>query len=154
MEGFLNRAALAIVSRYGYAMSMSEQVLATDATKTSLENSVGWFLADKQQDASVSIATNKYVTPSNVLVQLTQCSLEGSTVPRIKVQVTTRVGGGVQELGYQLFGDHRFTKYVNNMMFGKESTAADGNDSKDVTEDEAAKLLGLINSLGNARQTM
>jgi len=128
---------------------------ATEPTKTALENSVGWFLADKLQDASTPIATKKYLTNDNVLIYLTHTSVADSNVPRIKVQVFHRVDRGVREEAYQLFSDHRLVKYVNEMVFGIQpgGTPA-GTDMEPVSEEEAAKLLELVNSLQNARQTL
>jgi hypothetical protein len=133
---------------------MSSSSPATEATKTELENSVGWFLADKLQDATVSIATKKYLTTDNQLVYLTRCNVAETSVPRIKVQRFVRVDGGVSETGYLLFGDHRFTKYQNDMIFGTSAGTNSGNKSEDVTQDEAAKVLALVNGLTTARQTL
>lgn len=128
---------------------------ATEPTKTALENSVSWFLADKLQDASVPIATKKYLTNDNVLIYLTHTSVADSNVPRIKVQVFHRVSGGVREEGFQLFSDHRLVKYVNEMIFGsKAGGTATGADVEPVSEEEAADLLKLVNGLQNARQTL
>ena len=76
---------------------------ATEQTKTALENSVGWFLADKIQDAVTPIATKKYLTNDNLLIYLTHCNVAEVSVPRVKVQVFTRVSGGIREEGFQLF---------------------------------------------------
>jgi hypothetical protein len=128
---------------------------ATEATKTAIENSVTWFLSDKMQDASVSIATKKYLTNTNQLVYLTRCVVAESSVAKIKVQVLHRVQGGVHETGYQLFNDHRLMKYQNDMIFGtKAGTAANGDISTEVTEEEAQQVLQLVNTLGQARQTL
>ena len=128
--------------------------LATEDAKTQLENSVAWYLSDKLQDASTAIATTKFLTNDNLLVYLTRCNVAESSVPRVKVQVFRRVDGGVYETGYQLFGDHRFTKYVNEMIFGASAAGADGTKSEDVTQDEATTLMELMNSLQTARQTL
>ena len=133
---------------------MDAQSPATEATKTAIENSVAWFLADKVQDAHTPIVTKKYLTNENVLVYLTQCTVAETNVPRYKVQVFNRVDGGVREVGYQLFPDHRLTQYVNEMIFGTQTGTAAGDKTRDVTETEAAQVLTLINSLGNARQTL
>jgi hypothetical protein len=127
---------------------------ATEATKTSVENSVNWFLADKVQDASTPIAAKKYLTSTNQLVYLTKTSVSEPSVPKIKVQVLIRVAGGVLETGYQLFSDHRLTKYQNEMIFGTKPGAAVSDKPSDVTEDEAQELLKLVNGLGQARQTL
>lgn len=127
---------------------------ASEATKTTLENSVSWFLADKLQNASTPIATKKYLTNENVLVYLTRCNVAETSVPRVKVQVLHRVQGGVHEVGYQLFGDHRLEKYENDMIFGTAPGSASGDTSVAVTEREAQDLLALVNGLGNARQTL
>lgn len=127
---------------------------ATEPTKTALENSVSWFLADKLQDATTPIATKKYLTNDNVLIYLTRANMADSNVPRVKVQVFHRVSGGVREEGFQLFADHRLVKYVNEMIFGSKPGTASGNDPEPVSEEEAAGLLKLVNSLQNARQTL
>lgn len=133
---------------------MSDTPLATEASKTTLENSVSWFLADKLQDASIPIVTKKYLTNDNVLVYLTKCNVAESSVPRVKVQVFERVDGGVRETGYQLYNDHSLKKYVNEMIFGTAPGTATGNQTEDVTEADLGLLLGLVNGLGNARQTL
>ena len=133
---------------------MSTEATATEATKTELENTVTWFLADKMHDASVSIATKKYLTNDNLLVYLTRCSVAETSVPKIKVQVLKRVEGGVHETGYQLFGDHRLTKYNNEMVFGVQPATAANAQNIDVPESEAAEVLALVKTLANARQTL
>lgn len=133
---------------------MSEQPLATEATKNSIENTVNWFLSDRLQDPAVMIATKKFLTSDNVLVYLTHCNVAEISVPRIKVQVFERVNGGVRESGYQIFSDHRMTKFVNEMIFGTQPGTASGNSALDVTEKEAADLEKLIQSLTQARQTL
>ncbi len=127
---------------------------ATEATKTSLENSVSWFLADKLQDATASIVTKKYLTSKNELVYLIRCNVAEASVPRVKVQVFVRVDGGVRETGYQLFGDHRFLKYQNEMIFGTTAGTAAGDRTEEVTDSEALELIALVNGLGSARQTL
>jgi hypothetical protein len=134
--------------------TMSTQFPATEPTKTTLENSVSWFLADKLRDAATPIATKKYLTSQNELVYLTSCNVAETSVPRIKVQVFARVDGGVHETGYQLFSDHRLTKYVNEMIFGTAPGTATGNQQEEVSEKEATALVQLVNSLTNARQTL
>jgi hypothetical protein len=133
---------------------MSTDGLATEPTKTTLENSVTWFLADKLQDAATPIATKKFLTNDNQLIYLTKCNVAESSVPRVKVQVFNRVEGGVHEAGYQLFSDHRLMKYVNEMIFGAEPGGPAGNNTENVSEQEAADLVQLVNSLGSARQTL
>jgi hypothetical protein len=132
---------------------MSDVALATEPTKTSLENTVSYYLADKVHDASTPIATKKYLTNDNQLIYLTVCSVAETTVPRFKVQVLKRVDGGVHETGYQLFTDHRFVKYNNDMIFGAQPGAA-GDKMEDVTEAEAHELLDLLGTLTSARQTL
>ena len=127
---------------------------ATETTKTALENSVGWFLADKLRDAATPIATQKYLTNDNELVYLTRCNVAESSVPKVKVQVFERVDGGVREKGYQLFGDHRLVKYTNEMIFGTTAGTATGTEMNEVTEEEAGQLLTFVNSLTDARQTL
>ncbi len=134
---------------------MSDIVLATDEAKTTLENSVAWFLADKIS-SSPTIATKKYMTNDNLLVYLTNCGLPEPNVPRVKVQVFARVDGGVHETGYQLYSDRRFEKYDNDMIFGANAkNSADGTTNTEVTQEEADKLLQLLASLQtSARQTL
>jgi hypothetical protein len=133
---------------------MTTQSPATEPTKTSLENSVSWFLADKLQDPATTIATKKYLTNKNELIYLTRCNVAEVAVPRVKVQVFERVERGVRERGYQLFGDHRFLKYNNDMIFGSMAATAAGEETEEVSESEAGQLLALVNSLGDARQTL
>ncbi len=128
--------------------------MATEATKTALENSVGWFLADKLHDVSTSIATKKFLTNDNELIYLTKCTVAEPSVPRIKVQRFERVTGGVREQGYQLLGNHRLTKYTNEMIFGTKPGTAAGDEQEEVSEDEAAQLVALVNGLTQARQTL
>ena len=133
---------------------MTTQLASTEPTKTALENSVGWFLADKLQDPGTTIATKKYLTNKNELIYLTRCNVVEVSVPRVKVQVFERVEGGVNETGYLLFSDHRLLKYVNEMIFGSKPNTQSGNQNQEVSEAEAAALLELVNTLGTARQTL
>jgi hypothetical protein len=133
---------------------MSTDAPASEATKTTLENSVSWFLADKLEDASTAIATKKYLTNDNHLVYLTRCNVAETSVPKVKVQVFNRVSGGVKETGYQLFSDHRLTKYVNDMIFGTAPGSPSATTNEDVSELEALDILQLVNTLGSARQTL
>jgi hypothetical protein len=106
------------------------------------------------QGAAAPIVTKKYLTNDNVLMYLTRCDVAEASVPRVKVQVFERVQGGVREVGYQLYGDHRFVKYINEMIFGTQPGTAAGDQTEDVTESEAGTLLALINNLTEARQTL
>ncbi len=133
---------------------MSTQSPATEATKNTIENTVNWFLSDKLEDPSTTIATKKFLTNQNLLVHITHCNVAEVTVPRIKVQVFERVDGGVKETGYQIFADHRMTKFVNAMIFGKRPGSPADKAEEAVTEDEATGLVTLINSLQQARQTL
>ncbi len=133
---------------------MSTQSPATEPTKTAIENSVSWFLSDKLQDAAAPIVTKKFLTNDNELIYLTKCNVAEASVPRVKVQVFERVQGGVREMGYQLYSDHRFVKFTNEMIFGTQSGTAAGNQTEEVVEGEAGTLLALINSLTEARQTL
>lgn len=137
-----------------YARGVSNEPLATEVTKNAIENSVNWFLADKLQDPVITIATKKYSTNNNLLIYLTHCNVAETSVPRIKVQVFQRVDGGVREAGYQIFSDHRMSKFVNEMIFGKNKPGATVPlQNEEVTEKEAVELLTLVNSLTQARQT-
>jgi hypothetical protein len=136
---------------------MADNATATEPTKTALENSVQWYLADRLRDATTPIASKKYLTHDNTLVYLTYTSVAEASVPRVKIQVLSRVAGGVHEMMYSLFADHRFTKTTNDMIFGVRPGAEQASPEapSDVTEDEAQKLLELVNSLTtNARQTL
>jgi len=135
-------------------LGVMSATIATEPTKTALENSVGWFLSDKLHDPSVTIATKKYLTNQNRLIHLTVCNVVETNIPKVKVQVFDRVKGGVHETGYRLFADHRFDKYQNDMIFGTKPGTAAGNVAEEVSEDEAAQLLALVNSLTTARQTL
>jgi hypothetical protein len=127
---------------------------ATEPTKTALENSVSYFLGDMLHDPAITIATKKYLTGKNELVYITRCNVEESAVPRVKVQLFVRVARGVHETGYNLFSDHRFVKYKNEMIFGNRPGTANGTQTSNVTEVEAAQVLQLVNGLANARQTL
>lgn len=134
---------------------MNDTPLASEESKTNLENSVDWYLSDKLSDATTTIVTKKYLTTDNLLVYLTRCNVAELAVPRVKVQVLRRVDGGVHETGYQLFGDHRFEKYTNAMVFGTQATTTGEPDSTNpVTEEEAKELLELVASLQTARHTV
>ncbi len=129
--------------------------LASEASKTTLENNVSWFLADKLAASSLPIATNKYITNDNVLIYLTRCNVADNSAPRIKVQILRRVDGGVQETVYQLFGDHRFTRMENNMIFGAAgANEPTEHDTSDVSEQEAQELINTVNALSEARPAL
>ncbi len=132
-----------------------ELALASEDSKTAVENLVSWYLADKINTAATAIATVKFLTNDNLLVHLTRCNVAETTIPQVKVQVFKRVDGGVNETGYQLYADHRFEKYTNNMLFGSTPDASDANVGTPVTEQEVKDLLVVINSLQTeARQTL
>ncbi len=130
---------------------MSNDGLATDETKTTVENRVTWYLQDKLRDHSVMIATQKYLTSANLLVYLTRCNVAEPSVPRIKIQVLNRVEGGVHETGYQLYGDHRLERYENDMIFGAAADQVPTAEVVAVTEREAKVLLQLLDNLQAAR---
>lgn len=131
-----------------------DTLTATEATKNAIENSVTWYISDKMQDASIAIATKKFLTNENRLVYLTRCSVASSSIPRIKVQIFDRVPGGVHEVGYQLFDDHRLVKYENAMIFGNKPQAPVRDGLVDVPEAEAQTVLSIVNALQQARQTL
>lgn len=137
----------------GYAVSVNNELLASEATKNTIENSVNWYLADKLQDPVVTIATKKYLTSENLLIHITHCNVAEISVPRIKVQVFERVEGGVREKGYQIFSDHRMTKNLNEMIFGTKAGTSLGDFTGEVTEQEGQELVALLSTLNNARQT-
>ena len=132
---------------------MNNEALASEATKNIIENTVNWYLADKLSDPVITIATKKYLTSDNLLVHITHCNVAEISVPRIKVQVFERVPGGVREKGYQIFSDHRMTKNLNEMIFGTKAGTSTGDFTGEATEQEAAQLVVLLNSLTEARQT-
>ena len=128
---------------------------ATEDDKTALENLVSWYLADKLDTATTAIATVKFLTNNNLLVYLTRCNVAEVTIPQVKVQVFQRVDGGVNETGYQLYADHHFDKYTNNMIFGTAPEGSTPTTSSPVTDEESKNLLVLVNSLQTeARQTL
>lgn len=134
---------------------MSSTALANEEVKTELENSVSWYLADKLGDPSTIIAAKKYITSNNLLIYLTRCNVVESAVPRIKVQVLKRVDGGVHETGYLLYGDHRFERYENSMIFGRKAKSGVAESKpKPVTLSDAKELLHLLAALQTARQTL
>jgi hypothetical protein len=147
-------AEIASWSPTAYAYGMDTTTPATEPTKNAIENSVSWFLSDKLQDAGSPIATKKYLTPDNQLIYLTHCNVPESSIPKVKVQRFVRVDHGVKEIGYQLFSDHRFVKYVNEMIFGTQANTPSGNQTEEVSEAEASEILNLVNSLTSARQTL
>jgi hypothetical protein len=129
--------------------------LATEASKTTLENNVSWFLADKLAASSLPIVANKYITNDNILIYLTRCNIADNSAPRIKVQILKRVDGGVQETVYQLFSDHRFTRMDNNMIFGAaEQNGPVEHAISDVSEQEAQELINTVNGLTEARPAL
>lgn len=132
---------------------MNETDLATDPTKTALENAVTWYLNDKMSGAGVTIATQKYLTHDNRLIYLTHCAISDAAVPKIKIQVLERVEGGVHETGYQLYSDHRLERYQTAMVFG---TTPGGPDTtgEPVTETEAAELLALVSALQTSARAL
>lgn len=131
--------------------SMKEATLATNETKTALENVVTWYLNDKLSVPGVTIATQKFLTHDNRLIYLTRCAIAEQMIPRIKVQVLERVKGGVHETGYQLYDDHRLERYQNAMIFGEGLSAPDAA-AEPVEEAEAAELVALVTALqSNAR---
>jgi len=146
--------AIGQASNVGYARGVSTQSSATEASKNTIENTVNWFLAEKLQDPVITIATIKFLTNENKLIYLTHCNVAETSVPRIKVQLFERVDGGVREIAYQIFADHRMTKHVNEMIFGTKPGTAAGNLDEEVTEKEAEGLIAEINALSNARQTL
>jgi len=128
-------------------------LVATDETKTALENSVAWYLSEKLAAASAPIVSQKFLTNDNRLIYLTKCSIEESGVPRVKVQVLERVDGGVHERGFQLFGDHRLEKYESSMIFGTAPTAPDTTGTP-VLESEAKELINLLGTLQNSARPL
>jgi hypothetical protein len=132
---------------------MSDETLATEDAKTTLENTVSWYLGDKLNNSAAVIATNKYLTSDNLLVYLTRCNVAELSVPRIKIQVLQRVDGGVHETGYQIYGDHRFEKYQNDMVFGAppDGSPSESATNAPVTQAEAGQLIELVNGLQTAR---
>lgn len=127
--------------------------LASDQTKTALENSVGWFLSEQLGSSNLPMATVKFLTHENILFFLTKCQASDSSAPRVKVQIFSRVPGGVRESNYQLFMDHKFTRTDNDMIFGVTPSYSDATaDPVDVSEAEALHLLVQVNNLVNVQK--
>ncbi len=128
--------------------------LATDQTKTALENSVGWILSEQLGSPNMPMATIKFMTQDNLLFFLTKCQVSDSSAPRIKVQIFSRVTGGVHESNYQLFMDHKFIRTDNDMIFGVTPSYSDATAAPvEVGEAEALHLLVQVNNLVNAQKT-
>ncbi len=102
----------------------------------------------------MSIASKKYLTSRNELVYLTLCMVPSPTIPRLRVQLSIRVEGGVREEAYALYSDHRLEKSVNEMIFGRPAVAPPASDNpQPVDEDELLRVMSLLESLGPEHQT-
>jgi hypothetical protein len=130
---------------------MSEE-LATDSTKTAVENAVAWYLNDKLSTGAM-VATQKYLTFDNRLIYLTKSSVAEPAIATVKVQLFERVTGGVNETGYQIYGDHRMEKYRNAMIFGTAPSAPD-TAAEPVTEAEAKRVLDLVSALQTSARAL
>ena len=126
---------------------------ATDATKTTLENTVTWYLSEKMAAAGTTIATGKYMTNDNRLIYLTRCAIAAAMVPLIKVQILERVDAGVHETGYQLYSDGRLERYQTAMIFGTAPAQPDTK-PETVSEDEAAQLVALVTALQTSARAL
>ncbi|MBW4061031.1 hypothetical protein HJC99_00440 [Candidatus Saccharibacteria bacterium] len=125
---------------------MSDNSLATEPTKTALENAITWYLTEKMAQTGAPIVTQKFLTWDNQLIYLTRCTVASSAIPIVKVQILKRVAGGVRETGYQLYTDRRLESYENAMIFGTSPSGADLT-GQAVTETTAAELLATVSSL-------
>jgi hypothetical protein len=119
----------------------------TEATISTLENTVYALLADKRAGTSSPIVTSKYLTKDNRLVYITQCTVAESAVPAMRIQIFERVEGGVVEMSYALFADHRFECTRNPMIFGDKAAVAENAAPTVVEEPTAQWLLELVHSL-------
>jgi len=126
--------------------------LATEPTKTALENAVYVLLADRMATSTMPITTKKYLTNDNHLVYLTQCNVAESAIPRVRVQVLKRVDGGVHETSYALYADQRLELSENPMIFGETSQPRSDDTPKSVDEATAQALVDMIGQLPEAQQ--
>lgn len=123
---------------------------AADATKTALENAIYGLIDDVSAVPTTPITTKKYLTGDNRLVYLTLCSVTESSMPRVRVQVLSRVEGGVHETNFALFTDRRFEVSQNPMIFGSSATQT-VEPAATVDEATAQQLLSLIGHLPDAQ---
>ena len=126
--------------------------LATEPTKTALENAVYALLADRMSGSMMPIITKKYLTNDNQLVYLTQCNVAESAIPRVRVQILKRVDGGVHETSYALYADQRLESSENPMIFGEAGQPRDEEAPASVDETTARAVVDLIGQLPNAQQ--
>ena len=128
-----------------------DQVPASEEIKDQLENQAVFLLGDSGSATVTAINTKKFLTADNQFVYLTRSTITTDTIPSIKFQVFRRVEGGVHEIGYLLYHDHRFEKYDNPMIFGQnasDQTSA----AAPVSQAEAEQLMQLLASLGSHNQ--
>lgn len=126
--------------------------LATETTKTALENAVYALLADRMASNTMPITTKKYLTNDNNLVYLTQCSVAESAIPQVRVQVLKRVDGGVHETNYSLYADQRLESSENPMLFGKSGQPRNEDAPISVDEATAQALVEMVGKLPEAQQ--
>lgn len=128
--------------------------LASDSTKTALENAVYALLADRMAGSSMPITTKKYLTNDNNLVYLTQCNVAETAIPRVRVQVLKRVAGGVHETNYSLYVDQRLESTENPMIFGEANQTRSDETPKSVDDATAVALIEMIGKLPEAQQRL
>jgi len=128
--------------------------LASDSTKTDLENAVYALLADRMAGSSMPITTKKYLTNDNNLVYLTQCNVAETAIPRVRVQVLKRVDGGVHETNYSLYVDQRLESTENPMIFGEAGQTRSDEAPKSVDDTTAKALIEMIGKLPEAEQRL
>lgn len=123
--------------------------LATTAQKNYLQERVLILISDtyKIVPPGTTVQAKRYLTNDNQFVYLTHSQANTPMVAPIKIQVFQRVDGGVRETIYRLYGDHRLTRETNLMIFGQAPDSPQVDQANDVTEDEAATLCTIVDSL-------
>lgn len=133
-------------------MTDMDQVPASEEIKDQLENQAVFLLGSSDSTTVTAVATKKYLTADNQFVYLTRSSITTDTIPSLKFQVFRRVDGGVFETGYLLYHDHRFERYENSMIFGKNQPAQETPAAAPVSQAEGEQLMQLLASLGDHNQ--
>ena len=121
---------------------------ADENIKTQIDNQTIMLFPSSAEVGVTNIATKKYLTGDNQFVYVTRMSQQTNTIPTLKVQLFTRVEGGVRETCYEMFGDNRFERVENNMIFGKDGQDATSPARKPVSQDDAKELLAVLQTLG------
>lgn len=131
-----------------------DQVPASEEIKNQLENQVLFLIGSSDSTTAAAIITKKYLTGENQFVYLTRTAITTASIPSIKVQVFSRVDGGVHEKGYLLYHDHRFERYDNAMIFGQNQAPDTSSANAPVSQAEAAELAQLLSTLGPQNQRL